>query len=289
MTDASPSFGINLLLWPEHMLADPEPVFEALRALGYDGIEVPVDPNSPTNWQTITTALAATGLRASVTACGLPDADLSSRDKAIRTRGVDRVKAVIDIAAGLRAEVVAGPVHCAPGVFGEGPLTDPDLRHLTDGLAVSQAHAQDAGIILCPEILNRYESRYPNTLAQCRDLAQIMEKPDYGFHYDTYHAHIEERTPGSSIKEHAAQVGHVHFSESDRGALGKGQVAWAETAAALRSIDYVGWITAEAFCQENTGLAQAMRLWRPLIGTPEDYAAAALAHMRGLWTSETTI
>ena len=279
----SPSFGINLLLWPPEVIREPESLFESVRALGYDGVEVPVNPDAPESYRNVATALAATGLRATATARGDVDADLSSSDKQVRKQGVERIARVIEIASGFGAEVLAGPIHCAPGALSQGALTDETVKELSDALSQLTTRAETHGIRLCPEILNRYEARYPNTLAQCTTLFEQMDRPDMSFHYDTYHAHIEEASPSAAIQANANRVGHVHFSESDRGPLGQGQVNWSATVAALKGIDYTGWITAEAFCPTNVALSQGMRIWRPLISSPTAYAESAIQHMRQVW------
>jgi D-psicose/D-tagatose/L-ribulose 3-epimerase len=104
-----------------------------------------------------------------------------------------------------------------------------------------------------------------------------------GVHYDTFHAHIEEKDVVLAIENAGAAIRHVHVSENDRSTPGRGQVRWAETFGALRRIGYDGWLTIEAFGAALPSLAAATKIWRRLFVDEEVLAREGLAFVTRAW------
>jgi D-psicose/D-tagatose/L-ribulose 3-epimerase len=65
--------------------------------------------------------------------------------------------------------------------------------------------------------------------------------------YDTFHAHIEEKSVGDAIRVSAKDLVYVHLSENDRSTPGHGQVNWEETFRTLHEISFDGWLVVEVF------------------------------------------
>ena len=140
------------------------------------------------------------------------------------------------------------------------------------------------GVTLTSELLNRFECYLLNTVSDGLDMVERVGHPRFQIHYDTHHAHIEERDPGAAIRAGADKIGHVHISENDRGVPGRGQVAWQASFEALKEIDYDGWMVIEAFSRRDPDFANAIHVWR-------DYAPAdeiwreGLEFIRRSWAS----
>ncbi|MEH6581342.1 MAG: sugar phosphate isomerase/epimerase [Halioglobus sp.] len=99
----------------------------------------------------------------------------------------------------------------------------------------------------------------------CRDVGL----DNVGILYDTHHANIEEADPGQSISAVRDNIFHIHLSESHRGTLGTGQVKWDENFAALKEIDYKGWLVIEAFGTADPAIVNAANIWRNAFESPE--------------------
>ena len=83
--------------------------------------------------------------------------------------------------------------------------------------------------------------------------------------YDSFHAHIEEKSQSAAIASCAGETIHVHVSENDRGIPGTGQVHWDSFWSGLKQTGYDGYLTIEAFGRALPALAAATkRLARPL-------------------------
>src|SRR5262249_13975302 len=95
--------------------------------------------------------------------------------------------------------------------------------------------------------------------------------------YDSFHAHIEEKSQAKAIASCAAETIHVHVSENDRGVPGTGQVAWEEVFGGVRQSGYDGYLTVEAFGRGLPALAAATRVWRDFFDNPMDVCRDGLA------------
>ena len=72
---------------------------------------------------------------------------------------------------------------------------------------------------------------------------------------DLFHMNIEEPDLASALREAGPMVGHVHFADSNRRAIGFGHTATAPIIAALREIHYTGYLSAEILPLPDTHTA----------------------------------
>ena len=129
-------------------------------------------------------------------------------------------------------------------------------------------------LTLAIEPLNRFECYVLNTAAQAAAHVAAVDRPNFGYLYDTFHANIEERDPVGVIGATIGAISHVHISENDRGAPGSGHIDLAAAIRALQAAGYDGWLTVEAFGQALPDLAAATRVWRPLFDTEDEVVEA---------------
>lgn len=278
--------GFNLLLWTTHVTLEQAPLFETLKKVGYDGVEIPIFEGRPERYATIGQAIRDAGLAAtSVTV--LPDEAHSaiSRDPASRKGALDHITWAIECSEALGSEVLCGPFHQPLAVFsGEGPTED-ELSH---GIEVHQQAADRAAqsnLILALEPLNRFECYVLNTMADTKDYVRRVDRPNFGGLYDTFHANIEEQDPIGCIALAGDMIKHVHISENDRGTPGAGHIDFEATCKMLRTIGYDGWLTIEAFGKSLPALAAATKVWRDFFETQEDVYTTGLKTMKSAWSS----
>ena len=196
--------------------------------------------------------LAATGI--GVMSGGNP----ISADAAERRAGIAHLNWLSDCASALRAEVLAGPFHQPLGEFsGAGP-TEEELGRLAEA---HQAMAdRSPALILAVEPLNRFECYVLNTGAQAAAHVARVDRANFGYLYDTFHANIEERDPVGVIGETVKAISYIHISENDRGAPGNGHIDHAAAIRAAKAAGYDGWFAVEAFGQAMPDLAAATKI-----------------------------
>jgi D-psicose/D-tagatose/L-ribulose 3-epimerase len=275
--------GFNLLLWTTHLTAELLPVLRALRAAGYDGVEVPVFGGTPADYAETRRLLDGEGLAA--TAVGVvqsPEANPMSLDPASHRAGIDYLKRLTDSSVALGAEVLCGPFTQPLATFsGSGP-TPAEWDRLVAAHKAMAAHA-GAAVRLAVEPLNRFECYALNTAAQAARLVAEVGSANYGYLFDTFHAHIEERHPAGALAATYPHVAHIHISENDRGTPGRGHADIRGALAVLKGQGWDGWLTVEAFGQALPDLAAATRVWRPLFGSEAEVYSEAIALIRRVW------
>ena len=272
--------GLNLLLWTSFVDEAHLPLCGDLRALGYDGVELPMGAGDEAHYGRLGRQLGELGL--GVTTClGLgPEEDPASSDPAVRAAAVERLRAVVRMSAAAGSEVLCGPLHSAWKVFrGRGPTED-ELGWSAETLRAAAEEAETCGLRLAIEPLNRFEAYVCTTVDGANELVRRVDHPALGLHYDTHHMHLEERDVTDALRRAAPSMGHVHISENDRGTPGTGQVRWEATFAGLRDAGYDGWLTIEAFSRLDPEFAAAIHIWRDTCSDPMDLARDGLSFLQ---------
>jgi D-psicose/D-tagatose/L-ribulose 3-epimerase len=272
-------FGMNLLLWTGELNEQMLPVLEMLKRIGFDGIEVPLF-NYDLDYAAWGRRFDDLGLgRTAVTIRGAGDNPISP-DSSVRQKGVDGNRKAIDCCQAMGATHLVGPFHSALGEFsGAGPTVD-EWKWGVESARKSAEHAGPAGVTLCVEHLNRFETYLLNATADSARFAREVDHPNCRIMYDTFHANIEEKSVADAIRAGGKMIAHVHISENDRSTPGQGAIRWAENFDALKEIGYDGWLTVEAFGLALPEIAAATKIWRRMFTSEEQLAKDALAFMK---------
>src|SRR5712691_5463610 len=250
-------YGMNMLLWTTDVNESLYGVLDSLKKIGYDGVELPIFDMNVDHFAKLGKKLTDTGLQRTAVTVSTDAANPISADPAIRQAGLDNLKKAIDCCHAAGATHLCGPIHSALGSFtGQGPTADEWSRG--------------------KEILTKaavYVGRF------CREINHSHCKTMY----DTFHANIEEKSITGAIKSYADQFVHVHISENDRSTPGAGGVNWDETFAALKEVNYDGWLVVEAFGLSLPALAAATKIWRRMFTDELTLATNALKLMKSRW------
>ena len=273
-------YGMNLLLWTGSVTAEHFPLLAKLKAAGYDGVEIPVFGGVPADYKPLRAELDKNGLKCTTVTILTAETNAVSPDAAVRRKAVEWLKTVVEVNHVLGSETVCGPYHSAIGVFsGTGPTPDEKSRS-ADVLREVAEHAKPANLVMAIEYLNRFECYVLNTAAAAVELVHRVNHPNFRTMFDTFHAHIEEKSQAEAIRTVKPVLAHVHISENDRGTPGTGQVNWDAAFSTLAEIGYDGWMVIEAFGRALPDLAAATKVWRDLFASPEDVYANGLAFMK---------
>jgi D-psicose/D-tagatose/L-ribulose 3-epimerase len=281
--------GMNLLLWTGHVTQEHVPILKAIKATGFDGVEVPIfDPSDAQHYKWLGGVLDDIGLERTSVAL-IPDEAHSpiSPDAAARQGGVDHMRKVIDCCSALGSQTLVGPWYQPLGIFsGQGP-TAAELERCAGVHRQIAQTARGAGLNCALEPLNRFECYLLNTCEQTSAYLDQLGEPGFGILYDTFHANIEEKDPIAALNTawRKGHVSHVHISENDRGTPGKGHAKIRETISALKSVGYDGWMTIEAFGSALPELAAATRVWRDFFASPEEVYTEGYRYIRNCWES----
>lgn len=274
-------FGMNLLLWTDHVTEALDPVLDEIKAIGFDAVEVPIFNTSDlAPFARLGDRLKSLGLSATgVTVMG-PETNPISPDPKIRAAAVEHLDRVLECGQQFGCEILCGPLHSAIGVFsGTGP-TETEFQHGVETLRKAAEKAEARGIKLAMEYLNRFENYFLTTTAQAVRFVRAVDHPYCKMMYDSFHAHIEEKNQAEAINSAAAETIHVHVSENDRGTPGTGQVDWDSYFGGLKETGFSGYLTIEAFGTALPALVAATRVWRDLFPDAMGLCRDGLAFMK---------
>ncbi|MEH6551739.1 MAG: sugar phosphate isomerase/epimerase family protein [Pseudomonadales bacterium] len=272
--------GMNMLLWGVNITSQHIPVFKGLRDAGFDGVEIPVVDQSGAELKIMRAALDDLGLACTTSTFVTEDINPIDPNPAIRAKAVDALKQRIDATAMLDSDILIGGIYQAHKYFVGRGATEQEWQWSAEYLRTVGEYAGSRGIRLGLEFLNRFEVFLINTAADTQRMCQDVGLDNVGILYDTHHANIEDPNPELALVPVRNELFHVHLSESHRGTLGTGQVKWEETFAALKKIDYQGWLTIEAFGTSDPDIVNAANIWRNAFESPEQLYRDGIAFIR---------
>ncbi len=179
-------------------------------------------------------AIAAVGTGAGMLRHGL---SLTDPSEEIREAALDFVFSMIDFGGQLGAPAILGSMQGKSGSH----------DHLVAGLRRCANRAATHGVPFIYEPLNRYETNLFNRLADAAKFLELHDLKNVVLLADLFHMNIEERDVATAIREAGRHIGHVHFADSNRQAMGFGHTVAEPVIAALREIQYTGYLSAEIF------------------------------------------
>lgn len=169
---------------------------------------------------------------------------LCHADAAVRALAREFIAGIVDVAGECGAPAIIGSMQGRS----EGNVSrDEGVGFLADALHELGTRAAVHGQVLLYEPLNRYET---NLFNRQEEAAAVLESE--GLHQvqllcDLFHMNIEETDVAATLEAVGSRVGHVHWADSNRRAMGLGHVNAGPIVASLRTIGYQGFLSAEVF------------------------------------------
>ena len=258
-------FGMNTLLFEARFTNDAVQKFPRYREIGFDGVEIALQEKNDIDIVFVKEKLAENNLQCG-SLCALMGGktDLRGPSKEAIDGGKKYIKDLVDTAVEIGAEVIVGPLYSA---VGRAEMVEPaqrkkDWELVKTGLKEVCGYAEDKGIYLALEPLNRFETDFMNI---CSDAVRMIDEVGNSMlkiHLDTFHMGIEEKSSADAIRNAGDLLYLLHASENDRGAPGSGQVDWNGIAQAVKDTGYDRWVVIESFTPEVEIIARAASIWR---------------------------
>jgi D-psicose/D-tagatose/L-ribulose 3-epimerase len=259
--------GIQYGFWSKDRSGDFLPYVPKVAKLGFEVFEISAYPLihlSVEQRNAIKTVTADAGLELSFQTSLPKIYDISSPDAEVRRRGIDYLKQNIQITHDMGGKMLSGVLYGAWQDAPEDPGKDRGyyLENSVNSMKEIIKFAEDKGIRLNVEILNRFEQYILNTVEQGLEYLRMVDSPNLKLELDTFHMNIEEDAIGPAIVKAGDQLGHFHASENNRKLPGQGHIPWTEVAGALGQINYQGYIVIESFVRSGSELARLLKIWR---------------------------
>ena len=227
---------------------DLETGFAKAADIGFDAVELFLEGPDAVSAGEVLGLKERHGLEVSTvgTGAGMVKHGLSLTDPSAERRraALDFIRGMIDFGGQLGAPAILGSMQ---GKWGGEVSREQALDWLAGALQVAAETAASHGVPFIYESLNRYETNLFNHLVPAAEFLEARDLSNVVLLADLFHMNIEERDVAQALRDAGPKVGHVHWADSNRRAIGSGHLDPAPVMSALRDISYSGYLSAEVF------------------------------------------
>lgn len=276
------NFGINTFLFISPFTDHSVYLFEQFKNWGFDSVEIAIEHPDDIDPELVRRELDRYQLKCHVVCAALsPIHDLRGTHTQ-QLSALAYLTALMDKMIVLGATVLAGPLYSCVGRADAVPPEEyaKQWKTVTRHLKALAKYAEERGLKLAIEPLNRFETDFINTVDQGLKMIADVNSPSLCLHLDTFHMNIEEKNQREAILKAGANLGHFHACGCDRGTPGYDHIHWPEIADALKDINYEGSIVIESFTPDVKVIARAAAIWRQIEPSPEDIAKNGLSFLK---------
>jgi len=249
--------GIHAYAWCSRWSNETLGLIDKVKDFGMDFIEIPLLDLDVFDAEEIRGRLEETGLGAVTSTVLLGDTDITSDDEDVRKKGVDYLKDCVKATSDIGSNSFSGVIYSQHVKQARNRPGDQDWRHSAGCLREVARYANDLGVNIGLEPVNRYETYLVNTCEQAFKLKDMIGEDNVKIHLDTYHMNIEEKSFYDATKMAGSDLMHYHLCENDRGVPGTGLVDWDDIFKALGEMDYRGNAALESFVD----ITETMNTW----------------------------
>ncbi len=255
--------------------------FSAIRKLGYTGVEIAPFTFSPWDKPFDVRRVSAekiVNVRQMAVDAGLEIVGLhwllaqtegfylTSPDPNVRRHTAEYLRALAEVCASLDGKIMV--------------LGSPQQRNLLPGVSYEDGEAYAAevlnaaistctqlGVTIALEPLGPTEGNFLLTAESAIRLAKMVDSPHCRLHLDVKAMTSESKPPAEIIRECAPWIAHFHANDPNLLGPGMGEVDFHPIFAALRDIEYSGWVSVEVFKYEPS---------------PDEIAKRSIEYMRSV-------
>lgn len=276
--------GVYGLLWTSGITIDDLSILDKCREFGLDGVEIPllsyIQEKLPI--KELKSKAHDLGLKI-IASTGLEEeTSIISENGKKRERGKAFLKRSVDIAHELGSDQLSGVIYAPWAVLKGRRRTDWEYQNCVESLREVADYAENAGVYLCLEPVNRYEGYFLNTAEQGKTLLKDIGHKYVKLHLDSFQMNIEEQSMYGAVKTAGEDLYHFHVCASHRGIPGTGHIEWDEIFRAFKEIGYDNWLVIESFEPNNPNIGAKVCIWRDLAESSDAIAREGSAFLRGM-------
>jgi sugar phosphate isomerase/epimerase len=250
---------------------DLERSIERSASLGYDGVELALREPAQVDLPDLKRRLASLGLEVPCISTGQVFAVdrlyFTHPAEAVRRAAVDRICALIQLAAELGAKVNLGRVR---GFIHQDEMPETARARYLACLDRCAKVAEPLGVELVVEPVNRYETNFINNCSEGLEIVRQSGHACVKLMVDLFHMNIEEASFREAFQAAKDYITYIHVADSNRLAPGWGHLPFDEVFQVLADISYQGYLTSEILPKPDpdAAAAQAVRYLSSRLNRP---------------------
>ena len=215
-------FGVNTFIWTANFDRSNLRLLPAIKAAGFDGVEVPLFEPAQFAAADIRRGLADNGLECTICSILTGGLNMISDDASVRAKTRVHLQDCVQAAAEAGAKIIAGPLYSPVGLMTGRRPTGDEWKYAVEGFQSIGPTLSSYGVTIAIEPLNRFETYFLNTAGDAVALCDDIGHANVGILFDTFHANIEEKDVAAAYRTVGPYLKHVHTCENDRGIPGHG-------------------------------------------------------------------
>lgn len=196
--------------------------------------------------------------------------DVASHDSAVRSAGIEFLTNIMKRMDRLDSRYLIGVTY----TYWPNDYSDLDKPAIwargVESVKTMGKTAQDLGILMCLEVVNRFETLVLNTAEEAVQFCNEVDNPNVKILLDTFHMNIEEDNLPDAIRTAGSLLAYMHLGEGNRKLPGHGHLPWAEMGKALREIGFDSRLVMEPFVLEGGQVGKDIKVFRDLSGGADE-------------------
>ena len=172
------------------------------------------------------------------------------QEEKMRKKAIERIDEYINFAQETRSKVIIGLIR---GRYNQENTPKNEKLNIISSLKESCRLAEDKGVELVFEPINRFEIDSYNTIAESVELIKDIGSENLKLLVDTFHTNLEE-DPGfiwDDLKEIAHLVTHLHLSDCNRRAPGSGHFDFKTFLRIFQESGFIGFASVETIMKPS--------------------------------------
>jgi len=175
---------------------------------------------------------------------------LGDQNDQIRNKAIKRIEQYVDFAKEVQSKVIIGLIR---GRFNFESSSKKEKSHIKSSLRECCRIAENNGVMLLFEPINRFEIDSYNTISESVNLIEEIDSKYLKLLIDSYHTHLEE-DPGfiwDYLEEVTHHVGHIHLADCTRRAPGTGHFDFRTFLNIFKRSNYNGFASIETIMKPS--------------------------------------
>jgi len=266
-------FGISFAYWTNEWNGDYSYYAKKVKDIGFDILEVGAG-NLLTKSDKEIDELKALAKDLEIEICsniGPPKQyDVASNDPSVRAAGINFLTDIMKKMDRLDSRYLIGVTY----TYWPNDFTDLDKPAIwargVESVKELGKTAQELGITLCLEVVNRFETLVLNTAEEAVKYCNEVNNPNVKILLDTFHMNIEEDDLPEALRLAGDLLAYMHLGEGNRKVPGQGHLPWAKMGEALRDIGFNGPVIMEPFVMQGGQVGKDIKVFRDLSGGADE-------------------